>query len=250
MRLISAEVLKVVRRRGLMAWSLILTVGAVLIAEGVVLILHAVNPDHHGPAGGVENLSNYLGVLLGLGTVAAIMIGATAGSQDVSNGVFRDLVVTGRKRSTLFNVRVPGVLLVLLPMLAIGFAVAVGGAFLFAGGLPHPSGSVILKFAEYGLAISVLNVILAVGLTSFTSARVVIGVLIAWNVIVGPLLLHITSLGSIRKGIDVAAIEHFAPHQYVTEQVRMTTVTALLVLIGWAVVFSSAGRWWTNRRDA
>ena len=250
MRLISAEVLKIVRRRGLMAWSLILTLGSVLVAEGVLLVLHAVNPEHHGPAGGVENLSNYLGVLLGLGTVAAIMIGATAGSQDVTNGVFRDLVVTGRKRSTLFNVRVPGVLLVLLPMLTLGFVVAVGGSFLFAGGLPHPGGSVILKFAEYGVAISVVNVILAVGLTSFTSARVVIGVLIAWNVIVGPLLLHINSLGGIRKGIDVAAIEHFAPHQYVTEQVPMTTLTALLVLVGWAVVFSSAGRWWTNRRDA
>ena len=250
MRLISAEVLKIVRRRGLMAWTLILTVGAVLIVEGVLLILHAVNPDHHGPAGGVVNMSHYLDVLLGLGTVSAIMVGATAGSQDVANGVFRDLVVTGRKRSTLFNVRVPGVLVVLLPIVAIGFVIAVGGAYLFAGGLEHPTGSVILKYAEYGLALIVINVILAVGLASFASSRVVVGVLIAWNVIVGPLLLHIGILGGVRKGIDLAAVDHFAPHRFVTQEVTLATLTALLVLVGWAVVFSGAGRWWTNRSDA
>jgi hypothetical protein len=250
MRLISAEVLKVVRRRGLMAWSLILTVGSVLVAEVVLLVLHAVNSARHGPAGGVTNMSHYLDVLFGLGTVAAIMIGATAGSQDVSNGVFRDLVVTGRSRSTLFNVRVPGVLLVLLPMLAIGFVFAVGGAFLFAGAEPHPTGSVIAKYAEYGLASTLINVILAVCLTAFASARVVIGVLIAWNVIVAPLLLHIGSLGSARKGLDIAAVEHFAPGQFVTKQVTLSTATALIVLAAWAVVFTQAGRWWTTRRDA
>ena len=42
----------------------------------------------------------------------AILIGSAAGTQDVSNGVFRDLVVTGRPRSTLFDVRIPGALIV------------------------------------------------------------------------------------------------------------------------------------------
>jgi hypothetical protein len=31
---------------------------------------------------------------------------------------------------------------------------------------------------------------------------------------------------------------------------RIPGVTALLVLVGWALVFSRAGRWWTSRRDA
>jgi hypothetical protein len=30
----------------------------------------------------------------------------------------------------------------------------------------------------------------------------------------------------------------------------MSSVTALLVLLGWAVVFMRSGRWWTTRRDA
>ena len=77
MRLIFAEVLKLVRRRGLMIWSLLLTVGAVLVAEIIIIVLHAVNPDHHGPAGGRTNLENYTFLLAGLGNVAAIIIGAT-----------------------------------------------------------------------------------------------------------------------------------------------------------------------------
>jgi hypothetical protein len=30
----------------------------------------------------------------------------------------------------------------------------------------------------------------------------------------------------------------------------MTTATAIIVLLAWAGIFSSAGRWWTTRRDA
>ena len=251
MRLIGAEVLKIVRRRGLMVWSLLLTVGSVLIAEIVVVVLHAVNPDHHGPAGGATNLDHYVFLATGLGTIAAILIGATAGTQDVSNGVFRELVVTGRSRSTLFNVRVPGALAVFLPILGLGLGLAIGGSFLFAGDLPQASASLIAKYVEYAVAITAINVIIAVGLAAFTSSRIVVGVLIAWNAIISHILLQISSLGSARKFIDVAAAEHFAP---VTSDgaavIAMTGVTAVLVLLGWTLVFTQAGRWWTTRRDA
>jgi|1186.fasta_scaffold14057_4 hypothetical protein len=250
MRLVRAEILKLVRRRGLMAWTVILTLAAVLVTETILVTLHAVNPDHHGPAGGQENMSHYLDVLLGLGTIAAIMVGSTAGSQDVANGVFRDLVVTGRKRSALFNVRAPGALLVLLPVIALAFAVGVAGAFVFAGDLADPSGKVIGEYAAYIFASILLNVVLAVGLTSFASSRVVVGVLVAWNVLIGPLLLAIGSLGGARKAIDLAAIDHFGPDQYVNDSVAVTTGTALLVLALWIAVFNTAGRMWTERRDA
>ena len=108
MRLVGAEVLKLVRRRGLMAWTLLLTVGVITVVEIVLIVLHAVNAAHHGPAGGPSNFRGAAESLALLGTLTAVLIGATAGSQDVGNGVFRDLVVTGRKRATLFNVRLPG----------------------------------------------------------------------------------------------------------------------------------------------
>lgn len=250
MRLISAEVLKLVRRRGLMTWSLLLTIGSVLIAEIIVVILHAVNPAHHGPAGGATNLEHYVFLASGLGNVAAILIGATAGTQDVSSGVFRDLVVTGRNRSSLFRVRAPGALIVFLPMLAVSLGLAVAGSFVFAGGLPTPSASTILDFVEYSVAITVIDVIVAVGLAAFASSRVVVGVMIAWNAIVGPLLLQISALGSARKAIDVAAAQHFTPPNVDTSKIAMSTATALLVLVIWAAVFTNVGRWWTVRRDA
>jgi hypothetical protein len=50
MRLVRAEILKLVRRRGLMIWSALLTVGSVLVALIVLLVLHAVNPAKQGSA--------------------------------------------------------------------------------------------------------------------------------------------------------------------------------------------------------
>lgn len=250
MRLVAAEVLKLVRRRGLMAWSLLLTVGSVLVAEIILVALHAANSGRHGPAGGAANLEHLVFLLSGLGNVAAIIIGATAGTQDVSNGVFRDLVVTGRKRSTLFNVRVVGALAVFLPMLALGFALAIGGSFLLAGGLPHPTAADIGRYLAYAVALTVIDVIIAVGLAAFTSSRVVVGVLIAWNAIVSNVLIAIGSLGGARKIIDVAAAQHFAPRHAIDNRIPMSSATALLTLVVWAVVFLRAGRWWTNRTDA
>jgi ABC-type transport system involved in multi-copper enzyme maturation permease subunit len=248
--MIRAEALKLVRRRGLMIWSLLLTVGVIAVVETVLVVLHAVNPAHHGAAGGASNFRGAAETLALLGTVTAILVGATAGSQDVANGVFRDLVVTGRKRSTLFNVRLPGALLVFLPMVLLSFAVTVVFGFLFAGGAPTPSGSLIGRELSYVLAYTVVNLALAIGFAAFVSSRIVTGVLIVWNTAIAHILIAFHSLGGARKLVDVAAIEHFIPHESGSQEVRMTTATALIVLLVWVGVFSTAGRWWTNRRDA
>jgi hypothetical protein len=248
--MIRAEALKLRRRRGLMTWSLILTIGVIATVETVLVVLHAVNPAHHGPAGGVSNFRGAAETLALLGVVTAILVGATAGSQDVANGVFRDLVVTGRSRSTLFNVRLPGTLLVFLPMLLIAFAVAVACGFLFAGDLPSPSANLIGRELVYVLAFTVVNLVMAIGFAAFVSARIVIGVLIAWNTAITHILISFHTLGGARKLIDVAAAEHFLPDSSSSQRVDMTTVTAIIVLLAWAGVFSNAGRWWTARRDA
>jgi len=250
MSLIRAEILKLRRRRGLMIWSLIFTVGAVLLAEIIVVSLHLANPAHHGPAGGESNFEGYTFLVGGLGDVAAIIIGATAGTQDVSNGVFRELVVTGRSRATLFNVRLPGALAVFLPMLAAGFALALAGAFLFAGSRPAPTGSDVAHIAVYIVLATGINITLAIGLAAFMSSRIVVGVLIAWNAIVSHILISIGALGSARKLIDVAAAENFAPRHMIDNHLGMSNVTALIVLVVWGALFMLAGRWWTVRRDA
>ena len=96
MRLISAEVLKLVRRRGLMIvvppaddrrrrWS----------SRSCSSSCTRSTPHITGRRAGRRTSAAQPRLLALLGTLTAILIGATAGSQDVRNGVFRDLVVTG-----------------------------------------------------------------------------------------------------------------------------------------------------------
>jgi hypothetical protein len=96
------------RRRALVAASLALIVGPMLVSVVVLAVLHAVNPGKYGPAGGVDNLGGALGLLTQIGSVAAVLIGVSAGGGDLGAGVFRELVVTGRSRLALFAARIPG----------------------------------------------------------------------------------------------------------------------------------------------
>src|SRR5438477_829059 len=93
-RLVRAEVLKLRKRRGLVAITACLTLGAAIVPYTILAILHWANPVHHGPAGGVTNLGHGLLVLSMLGSVAAIIVGATVGAGDLAAGIFRELVVT------------------------------------------------------------------------------------------------------------------------------------------------------------
>jgi len=251
MRLVNAEILKLVRRRGTMIWSALLTVGSVLVTEIVLVTLHAVNGAKHGPAGGTTNLDHLVFVIGGLGTVASILLGAAAGTQDLSAGVFRDLVVTGRPRKTLFNVRYPGAVAVFMPLLALAYGIAVVCAYVFAGGTPTPSAGAVGHYAAYLAAIALVNIAVTLGLAAFASSRVVVGVMIAWVAIVSPLLRNITALGGARKALYPSAAETFLPKTAdVGTRIAMTNQTAVAVLIGWSVVFLLAGRWWTERRSA
>jgi hypothetical protein len=100
------------------------------------------------------------------------------------------------------------------------------------------------------LAFALVNLVMAIGFAAFASPRIVIGVLIAWNTAITHILISFHTLGDARKLIDVAAIEHFLPTESGSQQVTMTTATAIIVLLVWVGLFSSAGRWWTTRRDA
>jgi len=238
---LTAEILKLRRRRGLMLWSALLTIGSVVVAYGVMLALHASNPAHHGPAGGVDNLQHLMWLLANLGGVAAILIGTTAGSQDVAAGVFRDLVVTGRPRRALFRVRTPGALAVYLPMLAAGFALAVAGSFAFAGGSATPS---LHQVVHYGIAVAALDVVtlaVAVGLAPLLPARIATGILVGWNGFLAPLLAGIASLGVVRAGFDVTAAMHFAPDVAGKQTVAMSTGAAIVVLALWVGVSQRLG---------
>src|SRR5205823_7890779 len=132
-RLVLAEVLKLRRRQGLMVFAALLTLAPMLIGYSVTVFLHATDAAHHGPGGGIDNLSGSLDVLQTLGGVAALLIGATLGAGDLGAGVFRELVVTGRSRTALFTARIPAGIAVLMAFVIAAFLSPPVGPFVFAG---------------------------------------------------------------------------------------------------------------------
>ncbi len=91
---------------------------------GVRLILHAVAPKTYGPAGGYDIYTALTaGVLYTFGFIVAAALGCTAGSVDLTEGMFRHLVVTGRSRVALYLARIPAGLAIIGPLVAFGFGV-------------------------------------------------------------------------------------------------------------------------------
>ena len=57
------------------------------------------------------------------GFIVAATLGCTAGSVDLTEGMFRHLVVTGRSRLALYLARIPAGLAIIVPMVAVGFTI-------------------------------------------------------------------------------------------------------------------------------
>jgi hypothetical protein len=255
-RLVRAELLKLRKRRGLVATVGALTVAVPIVAYGILAILHAANPAHHGPAGGVTNLGNGLFVLAALGAVAATLVGATAGAGDLSAGVFRELVITGRARHALFGARIYGGLVFLLTFVAVAYALAAVATVGFAGSLPAPSATLLAETGTWLVLSCSFFFALAVGLSSLVGSRsTTIGVLLALRLAVTPILISIPALGVGREVLPGAALNRLAPHamrEFTTQGgvVPMSLTAAELVLVLWAVCLLALGGWRTVTRDA
>jgi hypothetical protein len=253
MSLAHAEFLKLHRRRGLLAGSLALTMGPVLAAFAVLAVLHSGNPATHAPAGGVENLAAMLDIMTVLAGVTAILIGTAAGAADVSSGVFRDLVATGRSRAALFTARIPGGLAMLLPLVLSTYALAAVGSVLLAGSLPAPGAGTLLRFGAWIGLTATFSYLLALGVASLVGSRgTTIAILLGWQLALAPVLVQIHGLGSLRGGVDAAALQRIEPDAIATAAaaVPMSGLAAAAVLAVWTGLALSAGAWRVVTRDA
>jgi hypothetical protein len=251
-QMLGAELLKLRRNRAVMAFALLLTSGIVVIAFGYSAIQHASNPAAHPPAGGVHAFNDAVRVLaLFFGALAAILIGTEAGTVDLTNGVFRDLVATGRSRLALFAVRVPAAIIVSLAFAAVAYAISLIAVFAFAGGEPTPSLSLIVQSAGWIAISNAILATLAVGVGSLTASRpLTLTAVIGWHAIASNLLVSITSLGSARDGILNAALTQIQPITGGRIDVTMATGVAVTVLLAWTIVPIALGTWRTQTRDA
>jgi hypothetical protein len=255
--LVRADLLKLRKNRGIVFTAAALTIGTMVVAFGVLELLHAVNPDHHGPAGGISNLADSAGALAMIGSVAAVLIGAAAGAGDLGSGVFRELVVTGRSRLALFAARIPGGLGLLVPLVAIAVGIETAAAVGFAGSLAAPSAALLAKVGLWVVLDIAFYFVVALGLASLLGSRAqTIAILLAWRLAVTPILLSIGVLGVGRDIVPQAAFEQLAPNG-IADSVRqagtsipMATGTAVVVLLAWVAVALGLGAWRTVTRDA
>lgn len=122
--MITTRLMELRKRRGLMAALIVVTIGIPTVFLLVRLLLHAVAPKTYGPAGGYEIYTALTtGVLYVFGFIVAAALGCTAGSVDLTDGMFRHLVVTGRSRLALYLARIPAGLAIIIPLVAVGFSI-------------------------------------------------------------------------------------------------------------------------------
>ena len=247
--LISTDVLKLRRRRGMLAISLLLTAGLMLVAFVVMVIQHGGNPARYGPAGGLANFKEDIEIVSLMALIVGTIIGATAGTQDIESGVFRDLAATGRSRMVLFASRVAGAWAVVLPILAVTAGLVTAGCIALAGSLPAPTADAIAAGTGAVLAAGALSAAVAVGVSALVGSRgPVIGIMLAFYLAVQPLLLAMDFLDGARQIVPDAAIHRIGDLEPTTG-LHVGLGAAILVVIGWSAITLGLGAWRTKTRE-
>src|ERR1700722_18505481 len=122
--MIATRFMELRKRRGLMIALMVVIIGIPAIFLPIRLLAHAFAPHSYGPAGGYDIFNALVaGVIYVFGFIVAATLGCTAGSIDLSEGVFRHLVVTGRSRLALYLARIPAGLAIVVPVVAVGFTI-------------------------------------------------------------------------------------------------------------------------------
>jgi len=122
--MITTRIMELRKRRGIMIALVVVNIGIPTLFLVIRLLSHAIAPKTYGPAGGYDIYTNLVaGVMYVFGFIVAATLGATAGSVDLTDGMFRHLVVTGRSRLALYLARIPAGLAIIVPLVAVGFTI-------------------------------------------------------------------------------------------------------------------------------
>jgi hypothetical protein len=100
----------------------VLSFGIPFLVLGIRLLFHAFDAKSYGPAGSPSVFGQLANPMAEFGFIAGAVLGATAATTDLSAGVFRHLVITGRSRLALYLARIPAGLSILVPLVAVAFA--------------------------------------------------------------------------------------------------------------------------------
>jgi hypothetical protein len=122
--MITSKIMELRKRHGLMIALIAANIGFPALFMLIRLLLHAFAPRANQPAGN-DLIFKILvaGFIPTFGFIMAATVGCTAGSRDLTEGMFRHLVVTGRSRLALYLARIPAGLAIVVPMVAIGYTI-------------------------------------------------------------------------------------------------------------------------------
>lgn len=244
--LMRMDLLKLRRRRGLMAIALLLAVGSVSIMFAVNAVRHGASPQTVGPAGGIktfENATDFLGLIA---VVVAAMIGVTAAAGDAELGTLRDLLATGRSRLTLFGSRAVAALVTTLAILAPALVIVTGLSVALAGSAHVPSLSEVVQRDGAVLAFGASAALVCAGVATFARSRgPVMASVIAIGVLISQALLHVSFLGSARAALPLAAFDRMVGDT--VSGLHTPLAVAIAVVVAWAAAAVLAGGWWARR---
>lgn len=247
--LIRMDLLKLRRRRGLMAIALLLAVGSVSVIFAVNAIRHGANPQHVAAAGGIKSFQNATDFLGMVAVVVAAMIGVTAGAGDAELGLLRDLLATGRSRVTLFASRSAAAVAMTLAILAAALVVVTALSVALAGPARVPSPAQIVQRDAAVLGFGASSALVCTGVAAFARSRgPMMATVIAFGVLISQLLERISFLGGLRDLLPLAAFQRMAGQS--VAGMHISLLVAIGVLVAWAVAALLAGTWWTRRVEA
>jgi len=267
--LISAKLLELRKRRTLMIVTVAFTVVLPVIFYGIRLLYHLGDPARYAPAG-APNAFATIGILMAeFGFIAAATLGATAGTADLTDGMFRHLVITGRSRLALYLARIPAGLSILLSLAAAGFAVTcLVTAFL---GSPQAAGAVTLSPGAMVGAGLWLELYLVIGFTVGLGLGTLMGQRTVPVILLTVLMIIITPalaghalpyfldgerlvVGVAMDQLKPAALaggQQVGPGGGVGLQIPPMPAWAMITVIaGWIVGWSAIGAWRMVTRDA
>jgi hypothetical protein len=267
--LIAGKHLELRKRRGLMVAVAVLTLAPPVLILGIRLLAHLIDPSTYGPAGSLSLFAPITGLMAEFGFIVAAAVGASAGSTDLTDGFFRQLVVTGRSRLALYLARIPAGLAIVLPPVAVGFAVLclVTG---YASG-PQPTSLAASEMAKVGLWLVLevgIGFLVGLGLGSLMGQRTIPTVLlIVLEIIVTPALAshpipyfldgQRLVVGIAMDQLRPAALGHgqvgagpLSAGNGVLQLPAMPTWAMVAVIAGWIAGWSVIGAWRMMTRDA
>ena len=116
----------------------LLTLGPPVLVLGLRLLFHAIDPAQLRAGWHPERVRRPDATRWpSSGSSSPPTVGAAAGTTDLTDGVFRHLVITGRSRLALYLARIPAGLAILLPVVAVAFAMVC--LVTSYEGVPHPT---------------------------------------------------------------------------------------------------------------